>query len=113
MKWYEFIFLIVWVLIPIFGIVGYYNDITWLFYAAGILSLVIAGALLYFGEMGCLTVAFLLVSLAIGYYITSTIWNGLLLGSCILFTVIYAFMIIIMCFSGVSTIKGFFKKDTE
>lgn len=113
MKWYEFLFLIVWVLIPIFGIVGYYNNITWLFYAAGVLSLAIAGALLYFGEMGCFTVAFLLVSLAIGYFVTGTIWNGLLLGSCMLFSAIYVIMIIVMCFSGVSTVVGFFKKDTE
>ena len=113
MKWYEVLFLIVWIIIPIFGIVGYYNDIMWLFYAAGILSLVIAGALLYFGELGCFTTVFLLVSLAIGYFVTGTIWNGLLLGSCILFSVIYVFMIIMMCFSGVSTVMGFFKKDTD
>lgn len=104
------LFLSVWILIPFLGIIGYYSEIMWLFYVAGIFSLLLASALLLFGKLGCFTTLFLVLSCTIGYILTETIWNGLILGSCILLSVVYIFFIILMGSSGISSVKELLKK---
>lgn len=106
-------FLMVWMFIPFLGIFGYYSGITWLFYTTGIITLLLASTLLLFGKLGCFTILYLVVSCVIGYFLTGTIWNGLILGSCFMLSLVYVFFILVMGFSGVSTVMGFFKKDGE
>ena len=116
MKAIEIIGVIVWlVLMPIMGIVGYLYDISWLLYVFGGIITLTELCFLFTGALRCLGSVLLIISVIIGYSITKSLWIGMLLGSCITASILSVGLIIMMCFSGVSTITGWFKKggDTE
>lgn len=112
MKTIEIIGVIVWlVLMPVLGIVGYVKDISWLLYVFGGIITITELCFLFTGTLRCLGSVLLILSFIIGYSITNSFWVGLLLGSCITASVLSIGLIIIMCFSGVSAITGFLKKE--
>ena len=114
MKAIDIIGVIVWLIImPILGIVGYMNDISWLLYVFGGIITLTELFFLFTGALRCLGSILLIISVIIGYSITKSFLIGMLLGSCITASVLSVGLIIIMCFSGVSTITGWLKKDGE
>ena len=114
MKAIEIIGVIVWlVLMPVLGIVGYVYDISWLLYVFGGIITLTELCLLFAGALRCLGSVLLVISCIIGYSITKSLWIGMLLGSCITASIISTGLIILMCFSGVSTITGWIKKEGE
>lgn len=70
------------ILLPILGLIGYYNDISWLFYTAGSITLVLDVVALVSGALRCLgsiiTIAFWISC----YNHLGKFWDGLILGSC-------------------------------
>lgn len=114
MKAIEIIGVIVWlVLMPILGIVGYMNDISWLLYVFGGIITLTELCFLFTGALRCFGSVLLVISCIIGYSITKSLWIGMLLGSCITASILSIGLIILMCFSGVSTVTGWIKKDGE
>jgi hypothetical protein len=110
----EYIGVFIWlVLLPVFGIVGYIYDISWLFYVCGGIMLLSNAAFLFFGALRCLGAVLLILACIIGYYLTHSLWMGMLLGSCITSAILSVGMIVLMCFSGFSAVTGLFKKDSE
>lgn len=111
MKAIEIIGVIVWlVLMPVLGIVGYINDISWLLYVFGGIITLTELCFLFTGSLRCFGSVLLILSFIIGYGITKSFWIGMLLGSCITASILSIGLLIMMCFSGVSTITGFLKK---
>ena len=111
MKTIEIIGVIVWlVLMPVLGIVGYINDISWLLYVFGGIITLTELCFLFTGALRCFGSVLLILSFIIGYGITKSFWIGMLLGSCITASILSIGLLIMMCFSGVSTITGFLKK---
>ena len=101
--------LIVFLILPIAGIVGYFAQIPWLLYIAGGLTTLMSIFLLFTGAFRCLGSALLVISVAIGYYLTESILEGLLLGSCITtFLLVGLFSL----FTGIPAF-GLFRKDDE
>lgn len=112
MKAIEIIGVIVWlVLMPVLGIVGYMNDISWLLYVFGGIITLTELCFLFTGALRCFGSVLLVISCIIGYSITKSLWIGMLLGSCITASILSIGLIILMCFSGVSTVTGWIKKD--
>lgn len=110
MKESDVIALVAWfVLMPIFGIVGYVYDISWLLYVFGGFMLLTYIFFLITGALACLGTILLVLSWVIGYYVTSSFWIGLLLGSCITASVLSITLIAVLCFSGISTISRWLK----
>ena len=110
----EYIGVFIWlILMPILGIVGYIYDIPWLFYICGGIMLLSNSAFLFLGALRCLGVVLLVLACIIGYYITKSFWMGMLLGPCITSAIISVGMIILVLFTGVSTVTELFKKDSE
>ena len=101
--------LIEFLILPIAGIVGYFAQIPWLLYIAGGLTTLMSIFLLFTGAFRCLGSVLLVISVAIGYYLTESILEGLLLGSCITtFLLVGLFSL----FTGIPAI-GLFRKDDE
>ena len=108
----EYLFVAVWlVLLPFIGIIGYIYDVSWLFYIIGGLITLTELIFLFTGALRCLGSILLILSFVIGYSITNSFWIGILLGSCITASVLSIGFVVLMCFSGISAITGFFKKD--
>lgn len=107
----EYIFVAVWlVLLPIIGIVGYIYDFLWIFYIIGGLIALTEIFFLFTGALRCLGSLLLVLSCIIGYSITNSLWIGLLLGSCITASILSIGLIVIMCFSGLTTLTEWFKR---
>lgn len=107
----DFLFVGIWiVLLPIIGIIGYVCDLSWLFYIIGGIVTLTEIFLLFTGALRCLGSVLLIISCVIGYSITNSLWIGMLLGSCVTASVLSIGLVVFMCFSGVSTITGWFKK---
>ena len=70
------------IILPILGLIGFYNDINWLFYTAGGITMVLDIVALISGQLRCLgsiiTIAFWVTC----YNHTGKFWDGLILGSC-------------------------------
>ena len=110
----EYLGVFVWlVLMPILGIVGYMYDISWLFFICGGIMLLTNAAFLFLGALRCLGSVLLVISCVVGYYITKSLWMGMLLGPCITSAFLSVGMIILICFSGISTITGLFKNNAD
>lgn len=106
------------IILPILGLIGYANEIWWLFYIAGGIAAifdvfaVIAGSLRCFGTL--LTIAFWIG----GYRYTNSITDGVILGSCasyiVFILVTFVFMAITAGISaavnGISNLFHLFKK---
>lgn len=107
----EYLFVAVWlVLLPIIGIIGYLYDVSWLFYIVGGLIALTELFFLFAGALRCLGSILLIASCIIGYSITNSFWIGLLLGSCITASILSIGLIVIMCFTGLTTITEWLKK---
>lgn len=112
MKGYEIFGVAIWlVLMPILGIVGYFYDISWLLYVFGGIIALTEVIFLFTGALRCFGSILLIVSCAIGYSITKSFWIGLLLGSCITAAFLSVGLVVVLCFSGMSTITSFLKRD--
>ncbi len=110
----EYLGVFVWlVLMPILGIVGYLYDISWLFYICGGIMLLTNAAFLFLGALRCFGVVLLVISCIVGYYIANTLGMGMLLGPCITSAILGIGMIILISFSGISTIKGLFNNNVD
>ena len=101
--------LIVFLFLPVAGIVGYFIKIPWLFYISGGLTTLMSLFLLFSGAFRCLGSALLVISVAIGYYFTESILEGLLLGSCITTFLLVGFFSLL---TGVPAV-GLFRKEDE
>lgn len=108
----EYFFVVIWLaLLPIIGIIGYVYDISWLFYAIGGIITLTEIVFLFVGALRCFGSILLIMSCVIGYSITRSFWIGLMLGSCIMPSILVIGYLIIVCISGLATITGLFKKD--
>lgn len=69
-------------LLPILGIIGYANQIWWLFYIAGGIAAVLDVLSLLTGELRCAGSFITIVFWIAGYLLTDSVWDGIILGSC-------------------------------
>ena len=114
MKAIDILGVVIWlVLLPILGIVGYMKDIMWLFYLSGGIILLTNIIFLFTGALRCFGSILLVLSCIIGYSIAHSLWTGLMLGACITSGFLSILLVLVLCFSGVSTISSWFKGPKE
>ena len=107
----EYLFVAVWlVLLPIIGIICYVYELSWIFYIIGGIITLTEIVFLFTGALRCLGSILLIVSCIIGYSITKSLLIGLLLGSCITASILSIGLIVMMCFTGMTTITEWFKR---
>lgn len=87
------------ILLAILGIVGYANEIWWLFYLAGGIATVFDVLALISGELRCLGTIVTVAFWFYGYQLTSSFWDGLMLGSCMSTVVMVVASFAFMLFS--------------
>lgn len=71
------------IILPILGLLGYYNGIDWLFYLAGGLSALLDIFALIGGQLRCFGTILTIVFWVNGYQITGSVLDGMIWGSCI------------------------------
>lgn len=86
-------------ILAVLGILGYANQIWWLFYLAG--GIVVICDILAFidGEQRCLGTIVTAVFWYFAYQLTGSFWDGLVLGSCFSSVVLVAVYFILMVFT--------------
>lgn len=76
------------IFLPILGLVGYFNDIGWLFYIAGGLATIFDIIAVFTGALRCFGSLITIACWIRGYTLTHSIVSGVILGSCASYIVI-------------------------
>ena len=87
------------ILFAILGLVGYANQIWWLFYFAGGFVAIFDVLALISGGLRCLGSIVTIAFWCYGYKLTSSFWDGLILGSCMSTLIMIAATFILMVIS--------------
>lgn len=86
-------------ILAILGVVGYANQIWWLFYLAGGIAAVFDIIALISGELRCLGTIITIVFWRAAYQLTDSFWDALILGSCLSSVFMVAAAFILMVFT--------------
>ncbi len=86
-------------LLAILGVFGYANQIWWLFYLAGGIAAVFDILALISGELRCLGTIITIAFWVSAYRQTGSIWDALVLGSCLSTVVMVVVSFIFMAFT--------------
>ena len=86
-------------LLPFLGLLGFYNEIWWLFYIAGGLCLIMDVISLFNGQLRCWGSIVTIVFWIIGYRVVGSFWNGLIWGTCVSTLVLTLFALAMSVFT--------------